>query len=54
MKYGLIGNPLGHSHSPFLHGFFGDDSYALEQIDESRLEDFLKERDFLAINVTIP
>ena len=54
MKYGLIGNPLGHSHSPFLHGFFGDDSYVLEQIDESRLEDFLKERDFLAINVTIP
>lgn len=54
MKYGLIGNPLGHSHSPFLHAFYGEQDYVLRQIDENRVADFLTERDFLAVNVTIP
>lgn len=54
MKYGLIGNPLGHSRSPFLHEFFGTVPYDLVQIAESDLAPFLARRDFAAINVTIP
>ena len=40
MKYGLIGNPLGHSRSPFLHEFFGTAPYDLVQIAESDLDAF--------------
>lgn len=54
MKYGLIGNPLGHSRSPFLHEFFGTAPYDLVQIAESDLDAFFARRDFAAINVTIP
>ena len=29
MRYGLIGEKLGHSHSPRLHGLLGDADYTL-------------------------
>ncbi len=54
MEYGLIGNPLGHSHSPFLHEFYGAKSYKLHPLKESELDQFMKVRDFKGINVTIP
>lgn len=53
MKYGLIGTPLGHSHSPFVHSFFGYE-YELRTVERDELEEFIKEGDFLGLNVTIP
>lgn len=53
MKYGLIGKPLIHSHSPFVHSFFGYE-YLLKELEESELADFFAKRDFVGINVTIP
>lgn len=54
MKYGLIGNPLGHSHSPYLHGKFGIDGYELHPLGKDELEEFFKRREFSSVNVTIP
>ena len=54
MKCGLLGRKLGHSYSPQIHGFMGDYSYALFEREPEEVEDFLKNGDFSAINVTIP
>lgn len=54
MKFGLIGNPLGHSHSPRLHREFGTGDYALLQMEEDALAPFLAAREFEGVNVTIP
>ncbi len=53
-KFGLIGNPLGHSFSPQIHSLLGDYSYSLFPMEESAVAPFLKERSFDGINVTIP
>lgn len=53
MQYGLIGYPLGHSHSPFVHTPYGYD-YVLHELPEKDLAHFLKKKNFLGINVTIP
>ena len=52
--YYLIGNPLGHSHSPFIHRALGRYEYALKVLGESELETFIKEGDYEGLNVTIP
>ena len=54
MKYGLIGERLGHSFSKDIHGMLADYSYELKEISREALENFLTERSFKAINVTIP
>ena len=54
MRYGLIGEKLGHSHSPRLHGLLGDADYTLCPLPPEALDDFLTKRDFMGINVTIP
>ena len=39
MKFGLIGNPLKHSHSPELHAAFGIEGYRLcEVLPEEKSE----------------
>ena len=53
MKYGLIGEKLGHSFSKIIHEKLGYE-YSLCEIDPSELDSFMKEKDFLGINVTIP
>ena len=54
MKYGLIANCVTHSFSAEIHKkLFGYD-YELKAIPETQLEAFLNQRDFNAINVTIP
>lgn len=53
MRYGLIGMPLGHSHSPFVHSCFGY-SYSLIPVASEELEEFFQMRDFDGISVTIP
>ena len=54
MRYGLIGERLGHSHSPRLHALLGDESYALTPIARDALNAFMLAGDFAGVNVTIP
>ncbi len=53
-KYFLIGNPLGHSHSPRVHGALGNPNYELHALEPSELNTFFAERSFAGVNVTIP
>ncbi len=61
-KFGIIGNPVGHSKSPFIHSSFaslnGDDiKYDLCEVKEGELEKFLRRavRDgYEGFNVTVP
>ena len=54
MKYGLIGEKLGHSYSARLHALLGDAEYTLRPVARDELDAFLTARDFLGLNVTIP
>lgn len=54
MKYGLIGERLGHSFSKEIHSRIGDYEYEPREIAREDLEHFMTERDFLGINVTMP
>ena len=54
MKTGLLGRHLSHSYSPQIHAYLGDYPYALFEREPEDVEDFLKNGDFTAINVTIP
>ena len=54
MKYGLVGKSLGHSYSKLIHEQLDSKPYDLISLDENQLDTFLKEKDFLGINVTIP
>lgn len=54
MKYGLIGEHLKHSYSCEIHAQIADYEYELHEIPPSGLDEFLKKREFNAINVTIP
>ena len=54
MKCGLLGRKLGHSYSPQIHAHLGTYSYDLFEREPEEVEDFLKNGDFTAINVTIP
>lgn len=54
-RYGLIGERLGHSHSPKVHGLL-DDRYPYELIPlaPEQVGPFLEAGDFDGLNVTIP
>ncbi len=54
MKYGLIGEKLGHSFSKIIHAELFDYEYELKELSYEQLEGFMRERDFKGINVTIP
>ena len=54
MKTGLLGRILGHSYSPQIHAYLGNYPYSLFEREPEDVEDFLKNGDFTAINVTIP
>lgn len=54
MKYGLIGAKLSHSFSKEIHGHFFDYPYELLELSSEQLDVFLRERDFCAVNVTVP
>ena len=54
MEYGLIGGVLGHSYSKEIHEQIADYQYELKELEPSELEGFLTQREFKAINVTIP
>lgn len=54
MDYGCIARKLGHSFSGEIHSLIGGYDYRLREVPESELDSFMKKRDFLGINVTIP
>jgi len=54
LKCGLLGEKLGHSYSPQIHGMLGDYEYRLYEKTPAEVEDFLKNGDFDGLNVTIP
>lgn len=53
-KYGCIGKKLTHSFSKEIHARLADYDYELIELDEDETEKFFAEKDFSAINVTIP
>ncbi len=54
MKYGLIGETLGHSYSKEIHEQLADYTYDLMPVASADFPAFMKHRKFQAINVTIP
>ena len=54
MRFGLIGEKLGHSYSPLIHQVFGIGDYALYPMPEDGVEKVLREKAFQGLNVTIP
>ena len=54
MKYGLIGEHLGHSFSKEIHESISDYIYDIHEVAKEDLDTFMKNKDFLGINVTIP
>ena len=54
MHCGLLGQKLGHSHSPAIHALLGDYEYKLYETEPEEVEAFLRSGPFDALNVTIP
>lgn len=54
MKYGCIGERLGHSFSKEVHSALNDYEYQLCEVARDDLDSFMVRQDFTAINVTIP
>ncbi len=54
MKYGCIGEKLGHSFSKEIHGKIADYPYCIREIPPGELASFMEKKGFIGINVTIP
>ena len=54
MRYGLIGEKLGHSFSKIIHEQLADYTYDLIPLSREELDTFMQEKQFAALNVTIP
>lgn len=54
MKYGLIGEKLGHSFSKEIHEQLAGYQYTLCPLTREEFPVFMQQADFAAINVTIP
>ena len=54
MKCGLLGEHLTHSFSPMIHKMLADYEYNIYDIAPENLEDFVKNSNLDAFNVTIP
>ncbi len=54
MKCGLLGEKLGHSFSKIIHAELSDYSYELVELSADKVEDFVKNGNLDAFNVTIP
>ena len=52
-RFGLLGETLGHSHSPWIHAHFGYD-YRLYPVSLTQLEDWVRQRALDGYNVTMP
>ena len=55
MEYGLLGEKLGHSFSPFIHSQLADYVYELCELPTpDAVREFFRRREFRGVNVTIP
>lgn len=54
MKVGLIGKELGHSFSKMIHEKITHEPYELISLSEHEFHTFMQQKDFDAINITIP
>lgn len=54
MRYGLLGETLKHSFSPQIHASFGISDYKIAELSKDELAFFLKQKEFIGVNVTIP
>lgn len=54
MEYGLIGGKLSHSFSKEIHLSLASYDYQLKELVKDEVPDFIKNKKFKAINVTIP
>ena len=54
MDYGLIGERLPHSFSKEIHEKLGYYKYSLKELKREELQDFILEKNYKALNVTIP
>lgn len=54
MRYGLIGEKLGHSYSKIIHNKLADYPYDLIPLSKEEFHRFMQEKAFTALNVTIP
>ena len=46
MEYALLGERLGHSFSPQIHGMLADYSYQLKELPPGELGIFLEKKEF--------
>lgn len=53
-RYGLLGEHLGHSFSKLIHEQLADYTYDLIELAPDALAPFLQQKEFAALNVTIP
>lgn len=53
-RYALLGEKLGHSFSPEIHGMLCEYEYTLREVPRDQLEAFLIHTDLDGMNVTIP
>ena len=54
MRYGLIGEKLGHSFSKDIHERIADYTFDLIPLSKEEFKEFMEKKEFAAINVTIP
>ncbi len=54
MKYGLLGERLGHSFSKEIHEQISNYQYEITEVPFDKFDEFMTKHDFIAINVTIP
>ncbi len=54
LQYGLIGAKLGHSYSKQIHEMITDYHYELLELTNEELVEFMMNKPFKGINVTIP
>lgn len=52
--YGLLGEKLGHSFSKEIHESINNYQYNLIEVSKDKFDQFMNEKQFNAINVTIP
>ncbi len=53
-RFGLLGEKLGHSFSPMIHGMLGDYEYSLIERKEDELDGLFASGEYDGFNVTIP
>ncbi len=54
MRYGLIGERLGHSYSKYIHERMVACNYDLIPLNKDDFHIFMRSKDFAGLNVTIP